>query len=87
MVNRVSPDLPARLVFTDTELKLLDHPVPREGSSRTKSIGACLIRLAKLCGYLALTRDAPPRNLALWRGMTQLIDIHRGFRLAKNVGN
>ncbi len=28
MTNRVSPDLPARLVFTDTEIKLLAHLVP-----------------------------------------------------------
>lgn len=87
MVNRVSPDLPARLVFTDTEIKLLDHLDPRKGRSRTKCIGPCLIRLAKLGGYLGRTRDAPPGNLVLWRGMTRLIDIHLGFRLAKDVGN
>jgi len=28
MTNRVSPDLPASLVFTDTEMKLLEHLVP-----------------------------------------------------------
>jgi Transposase DNA-binding/Transposase DDE domain len=87
MVNRVSPDLPARLVFTDTEIKLLDHLVPMKDSSRRKTIGPCLIRLARLGGYLARTRDAPPGNLVLWRGMVRLIDIHLGFSLAKDVGN
>jgi hypothetical protein len=87
MVNRVSPDLPARLVFTDTEIKLLDYLVPIQDSSRKKHIGPCLIRLARLGGYLARTRDAPPGNLVLWRGMARLIDIHLGFSLAKNVGN
>jgi len=87
MVNRVSPDLPARLVFTDTEIKLLDHLVPMNDSSRRKTIGRYLIRLAKLGGYLARTLDAPPGYLVLWRGMVRLTDIQLGFSLAKDVGN
>jgi len=87
MVNRVSPKLPARLVFTDTEIKLLDHLVPVKDNSRSKKIGPCLIRLARLGGYLARAGDAPPGNLVLWRGMARLVDIHLGFSLAKNVGN
>jgi len=87
MVNRVSPDLPARLVFTDTEIKLLEHLVPDKESSETKTVGDFLIRLAKLGGYLGRTRDSPPGNMVLWRGMARLTDIHLGFSLARDVGN
>lgn len=87
MVNRVSPDLPARLVFTDTEIKLLDHLVPMQGDSRKKTVSQFLTKLAKLGGYLGRTRDAPPGNIVLWRGMAKLTDIHLGFSLAKDVGN
>jgi hypothetical protein len=87
MVNRVSPDLPARLVFTETEIKLLKHLVPVKEGSRKKTVGQFLIRLARLGGYLNRTRDAPPGNMVLWRGMTRLTDIHLGFSLAKDVGN
>jgi hypothetical protein len=87
MVNRASPNLPARLVFTDTEITLLDHLVPMTDTPRRKTIGQYLIRLARLGGHLARTRDAPPGSLVLWRGMVRLMDIHLGFGLAKHVGN
>ena len=44
-------------------------------------------RLARLGGYLDRTRDSPPGNMVLWRGMARLTDIHLGFTLAKDVGN
>ncbi len=87
MTNRVSPDLPARLVFTDTEIKLLEHLVPMKEGSCKRTVGHFLIRLARLGGYLNRTRDAPPGNMVLWRGMARLTDIHLGFSLAKDVGN
>ncbi len=87
MTNRVSPDLPARLVFTDTEIKILEHAVPMKNGSRRKTVGSFLIRLAKLGGYLGRAGDLPPGNMVLWRGMARLTDIHLGFSMAKNVGN
>jgi Transposase Tn5 dimerisation domain len=87
MVNRVSPDLPARLVFTDAEIKLLEHLIPMQGDSRKKTVSTFLTRLAKLGGYLDRARDAPPGNMVLWRGMARLTDIHLGFSMAKDVGN
>jgi hypothetical protein len=87
MINRVSPELPAQLVFTETEMKLLEHLVPLKDGSQKKTVSQFLIRLAKLGGYLNRTRDAPPGNMVLWRGMARLTDIHLGFSLAKDVGN
>lgn len=87
MINRVSPDLPAKLVFTDTEIKLLEHLVPLKDGSQKKNVSQFLIRLAKLGGYLNRTRDAPPGNMVLWRGMARLTDIHLGFSLARDVAN
>jgi hypothetical protein len=87
MVNRVSPELPADLVFTESEIRLLEQLVPEEDNSPRKTIGDFLIRLAKPGGYLGRTRDAPPGNTDLWRGMARLTDIHLGFCLAKDVGN
>ena len=86
-LNRVSPDLPASLVFTETEIELLEHLVPVKESPERKTVGDFLIRLAKLGGYLGRTRDAPPGNMVLWRGIARLTDIHLGFCLARDVGN
>jgi hypothetical protein len=87
MINRVSPDLSARLVFTETEIKLLETLVPEGTSSKRKTIAIYMVRLARLGGYLGRTRDAPPGNTVLWRGMTRLTDIHLGFCLARDVGD
>jgi len=87
MVNRVSPGLPARLVFTPTEIKILDRLVLIKHKSRKKIVGDFLTRLAKLGGYLDRTNDPPPGNMVLWRGMARLTDIHLGFSLARLVGN
>jgi hypothetical protein len=87
MMNRTSPDLPAKLVFTETEIMLLEHLVPSESQPRRQTVGGFLIRLARLGGYLNRTRDAPPGNMVLWRGMARLTDIHLGFSMAKVVGN
>jgi hypothetical protein len=87
MVNRVSPDLPASLAFTETEITLLEQLVPVTEISERTAVGDFLTRLAKLGGYLGRTRDAPPGNTVLWRGMARLVDIDLGFRLARDVGN
>jgi hypothetical protein len=40
------------------------------------------IRLAKLGGYLARKNDPPPGITVMWRGLTRLMDIVLGMRLA-----
>lgn len=64
MLNRVSGDLPAKLVFTDIEMKLLEHLVPTNGS-RKKAVGRFLTLLARLGGYLNRKQDLPPGNMVL----------------------
>jgi hypothetical protein len=87
IVNRTSPELPAKLVFTEVEMKLLAHLVPAKDGATKKTVGRFLTLLARLGGYLNRKRDAPPGNMVLWRGMARLTDIHLGFCLAKDVGN
>lgn len=87
ILNRTSPDLPAKLVFTDVEMQLLTHVAPTKDGSRKPTVGDFLIRLARLGGYLNRTRDSPPGNMVLWRGMARLTDIHIGYCLARDVGN
>jgi hypothetical protein len=87
MVNRTSPELPAKLVFTDTEIQLLEHLVPAKYESRKRTVGDFLIRLARLGGYLNRKRDAPPGTMVMWRGMARLTDIHLGYSMARDVGN
>ena len=86
-VNRTSPGLPAGLVFTDAEMRLLEGLVPTRDGTGGQTVGRFLTRLAQLGGYLNRARDAPPGNMVLWRGMARLTDIHLGYCLARDVGN
>jgi hypothetical protein len=88
MVTRATPEAPAGLVFTETELDLLDQfsKYPRPRSIRT--ISHYLQIVAGLGGYLMRRRNGPPGNTVLWRGLSRLNDIHLGFELAESlVGN
>ncbi len=87
MTNRVSPALPAKLVFTNTEIRLLEHLIPAKNHTINKTVGHFLTKVARLGGYLNRKRDGPPGNMVLWRGMARLTDIHMGYCLGRDVGN
>ena len=47
-----------------------------------------IIKIARLGGYLARTRDPAPSNIVMWRGLARLTDIAIGYSLrAENMGN
>ena len=43
---------------------------------------AYLIKVARLGGYMARTRDPPPGTIVIWRGLARLTDIALGATLA-----
>jgi Transposase Tn5 dimerisation domain len=85
MINRTSPRASATLVFTDTELQLLDHADPKPSPAPKKTISDYLYALARLGGYLSRAHDPPPGNMVLWRGFIRLMDIHLGYCMAAGV--
>jgi hypothetical protein len=90
MLNRVDPEASALLALIPLEIDLLDRLVPDKGkaSRLAKNLSAYLTKVARLGGYLARTRDAPPGNLVMWRGLSRLTDIELGFQIgAQFVGN
>ncbi len=90
MMNRTIPDATPELVFTPTEIYLLDQLV--SDNARVAPVGNSLslylTKLARLGGYLARAKDPPPGNIVIWRGLSRLTDIQLGFLLgAQLVGN
>lgn len=90
MSNRVNPDAPAETALTKTEIEILDRMVPSPaGRSETQppkqTVSHYLVVIAKLGGYLARSKDPPPGNMVLWRGITRLTDIHLGYELHNRV--
>lgn len=86
MVQRTDPEIGAEAAITAQERTILDKlfGIPE----KTDDLSTCLIRIARLGGYLARASDPPPGNIVMWRGISRLTDIHLGFLLAKgDVGN
>ena len=85
MINRAAPRAGPGLALTKVEIALLDRLVPdqeAQTSPRAKTLSAYLIKVARLGGYLARTRDPPPGNTVVWRGLSRLTDIALGAKLA-----
>ena len=90
MLNRTEPDLEPALVLTEIEIRLLDRLVPDRGPgpSKPKTLSDYLTKIARLGGYLARTKDPPPGNIVMWRGLARLNDITLGATVqADIVGN
>ena len=90
MMNRVAPDGPPRLALTELEVQLLDHFVKDNDkrSPGTKTLSHYLTKVARLGGYLNRTRDPPPGNMVMWRGLSRLTDLELGaIGGAEIVGN
>ena len=83
MINRIAPDASPTMALTESETVLLDQLVNDYGNRRCKpgTLSFYLTKLARLGGYLARTRDPPPGNVVIWRGLSRLTDIEIGAEL------
>ena len=86
MLNRAKPDLEPALVLTKLDTNILDRliPDPTADPSPARTLSFYLIKVARLGGYLALTKDPPPGNIVMWRGLSRLNDIALGATLKIN---
>ena len=81
MLQRSATSQPASLVFTKTEIQLLDHFLKAKLTRRSAAtdLSGYIIKLACLGGYLNRAGDRPPGNKVIWRGLAKLNDIQLGF--------
>jgi hypothetical protein len=87
MVSRASPQSPADIALTVSEMQRLDLLVKdTTRSSQGTPLARYIIKLAQLGGYLARANDPPPGHTVIWRGIRRLIDIQLGFELAESCG-
>ncbi|WP_206352407.1 hypothetical protein [Tautonia rosea] len=84
MTNRATPEV----ALTATEVAILDQLGGDTTGPARPTVSHSLVAIAKLGGYLARTKDPPPGNMVIWRGLTRLMDIQLGFELSRRlVGN
>ena len=90
MGSRSSPEAPSETALTTMEIKVLDRLAPDKPRDRNlpAGIGCYAVKIARLGGYLARSRDPPPGNTVMWRGLSRLTDIMLGMTMAGElVGN
>ncbi len=87
MMHRAAPDAVAKLVFSSTEIALLDRLIPLRKPARPRSgtLSSYLTKVARLGGYMARAKDPPPGNTVIWRGLSRLTDIKLGATLASTA--
>ena len=85
MTNRETPGAPGEVALTEAEIEILDRLAGDTEPPPRPTVSHYLVAVAKLGGYLARSKDSPPGNMVIWRGMTRLMDIHLGFELSRRV--
>jgi hypothetical protein len=85
MTSRATPEAQAEVALTSEEVEILDRLAGDTSPSAKPVVSRYLVAVAKLGGYLARSKDPPPGNLVIWRGLTRLMDIHLGFELSRRV--
>ena len=83
MVARSVVQVPAAVALTTAEIDALDGAVPSSANlAPSRTLAACLLKVARLGGYLARSHDPPPGITVMWRGWARLADIMLGLDLA-----
>lgn len=73
------------MAFTPTEIAVLDRVAGGSPKPSERTVAYYLGEVAKLGGYLARTKDPPPGNMVVWRGLVRLADLCSGFELNDRV--
>ena len=84
MLNRTASQASPTMALTETEIALLDKLISGPGNRQCHpgTLAFYLIKLARLGGYLARSRDPPPGIVVIWRGLSRLTDIELGAEIA-----
>ena len=81
LLGREDPELPAQLLFSDLEIRVLGAFAASRGYPPPKNLGAAVLVLARLGGYLARKHDPPPGHQLMWQGYVTLYGMCLGFAL------
>ena len=84
-LGREVPKLPAEVLFSDTELRVLATFARSRSLAPPQHLGDAVGLLARLGGWLGRTRDPPGAQL-LWHGYTKLAAMTFAFELRDEYG-
>jgi hypothetical protein len=85
LLGRESPDLGAEVLFEEWEIRLLEsynRELKVSTGKTTFSLGAAILIVAILGGYMNRPSDPPPGAKVLWRGLARLVLEVIGYKRA-----
>lgn len=83
LLGREQPGLPPELLFTDTEIEVLQAFAHSRGQPPPTTLGEAVRQVAILGGYLNRNNDPPPGHQLIWYGHIRLAGMCDGFALQK----
>ena len=81
LMGRETPDLPADVLFTDVEIKVLQAYARKKKLTPPTCVGEAVVLVGKLGGHLGRKSDPPPGYELLWRGYSELQLMRMGYEL------
>jgi hypothetical protein len=84
LLGRESPDLAAEVLFSDIELRVLRSYAKKKRLPPPEGVGAAVLVIAKLGGYLGRAKDPPPGHQLLWYGYAAFEFMCMAFELLES---
>jgi hypothetical protein len=72
LLGRECPGLPADILFSEVELRLLKAFARQRKLEGPATVGIAVKLVARLGGYMARNSDPPPGHEVMWRGLSTL---------------
>jgi hypothetical protein len=84
LMGRETPELPAKVLFSDIELRTLQAYAKKNGFTPPLLLGEAVRLVAKIGGYLGRKNDPPPGHQLLWQGYMVFQFMCLGFGLLED---
>ena len=84
-LGRIHPDLPASLIFDQTEWQAAWLLAEKQPPKKTPTLREVIRRIAMLGGFLARKGDGEPGVKTLWQGFTKLSSFVKGIEHMQKI--
>lgn len=81
LLGREVPSLPAEIMFSNLEIDILNAYAQKKTERPPDTLGAAVMLVANMGGYLRRNSDPDPGHQIMWRGYTYLQIMCEGFLL------
>ena len=81
LLGREQPTMPAEVLFSDVEMKVLTAFSKKKGLAEPGYLGDAVSLVAQIGGYIGRATDPPPGHELMWHGYARLQTMCEGYEL------